>query len=134
MRTRLPVVTGVLVAATISLTLAATCGAGSTPTASSTAAVTGRVTAGPTCPVERADHPCPPAPVSATVQAKTKNGRVVASAHTDADGRYRLRLRAGAYVLVAVTANTFPRCAPTEVTARANQTTRAAISCDTGIR
>jgi hypothetical protein len=121
-------------AAMLSLSLAA-CGGSTSTGTPPTATLAGRVTAGPTCPVERLDHPCPPAPVSATVQARSrKGGRVVASTRTDADGRYRLRLRAGAYTLVAVTTKPFPRCSPVNVTARANHTVRAAIVCDTGIR
>ena len=122
-----------LAATLLSLTLAA-CGTSASPGAQSAATLTGRVTAGPTCPVERADHPCPPAPVSATVQARTSRGRVVASTRTDANGRYRLRLRAGSYTLVAVTPKPFPQCSPVNVTVKANQSARAPISCDTGIR
>lgn len=119
--------------AVVSLTLTA-CAAGKSPSTPSTATLIGRVTAGPTCPVERPDRPCPPAPVSATVQTRTTGGRVVASTHTDGDGRYRLQLRPGAYVLVAITPTLMPRCSPVNVTVSANHTTRAAISCDTGIR
>src|SRR5438552_3559846 len=53
-----------------------------------TGVVTGRVTAGPTCPVERVGHPCPPRPVVADVQARAA-GRVVASTRSRADGTYR---------------------------------------------
>jgi hypothetical protein len=126
-------VIGAPLAAMLSLTLAA-CGTAAGPGTQSAATVTGRVTAGPTCPVERPDDPCPPAPVSATVRATTSQGRVVASTHTAADGRYRLRLRAGSYTLVAVTSKAFPQCSPVTVTVKARQSARVAISCDTGIR
>jgi len=110
------------------------CAAASTPQqATPRGTVAGRVTAGPTCPVERAGHPCPPAPVSAEVQARVA-GRVKASTHTDADGRYALRLASGKYTLVAVTKQRYPRCAGRTVTVRAEHVTRAAITCDTGIR
>jgi hypothetical protein len=127
--------------AAVSMTLTA-CGASatqSTPSSSSTSAsaaatVTGRVTAGPTCPVERPGHPCPPAPVSATVRAVPAHGDAVASTHTDTTGRYRLHVRPGAYTIIVVTPNGLPRCPPVGVTAKPRQTIRAAISCDTGIR
>jgi hypothetical protein len=122
-----------LVAAMMSLTLAA-CGTGTNSSNASTATLTGNVTAGPTCPVERADHPCPQTPVSATVQAQSGKGRVVASTHTDKDGRYLLRLRVGTYTIVAITPKMLPRCSPVRVTLRAARTTRATLSCDTGIR
>ena len=126
--------------AAMSLTLTA-CGASTgatvkaTPGTFATGTVAGRVTAGPTCPVERPDHPCPPAAVSATVEARNESGaKVVASAHTDADGGYHFRLRPGVYTLVAVTPNALPRCSPVNITVRVDHTTRAAIPCDTGIR
>src|SRR5438105_15334458 len=94
------------------------CAAASTPQqAAPRGTVTGRVTAGPTCPVERAGHPCPPAPVSAVVQARAQ-GRVAASTHTDERGRYTLPLRAGAYRRVAVTTEGYPRCAPRDAEVR----------------
>jgi len=110
------------------------CGASTASSASPpTGTVTGLVTAGPTCPVERAGHLCPPAPVSAVVQARAQ-GRVAASTHTDERGRYTLRLRAGAYRLVAVTKQGYPRCSPRDVKIREHQVIHAAIACDTGIR
>jgi hypothetical protein len=94
----------------------------------------GYVTAGPTCPVERPDQPCPPRPVAAQVNAQDASGRTVATTRTDQAGRYSLSLAAGTYTLVAVTGATFPRCPPTSVTVRPVGPTRADISCDTGIR
>jgi hypothetical protein len=95
--------------------------------------VRGRVTAGPTCPVERPDQPCPPRPVEARVDAFADN-RQVAGTQADADGRYALTLPPGRYTLTATTGAELPRCNPTEVTVVANQVATADISCDTGIR
>jgi len=89
---------------------------------------------GPTCPVERAGHPCPRAAVSATVQAKTANGQIVSSTLTDKDGGYRFQLRPGTYELVVVTPKSWPHCSPVIVKVSADHTTHAAMSCDTGIR
>jgi hypothetical protein len=94
----------------------------------------GYVTAGPTCPVERAGQPCPPAPVTAHVQAQDPSGRTVAATDTDSHGRYQLVLPPGPYTLTATTGSTYPRCPPVQVTVRAGTATRADISCDTGIR
>jgi hypothetical protein len=93
----------------------------------------GRVTAGPTCPVERVDHPCPPSPVVAEVQARIA-GRVIARTRSHPDGSYQLRLPPGTYTVIALARGTTPRCAPVEVTIAASNTTSANISCDTGIR
>ncbi len=94
----------------------------------------GYVTAGPTCPVERPDQPCPPRPVSAVVEARDSGGSTVASVTSDSFGRYALGLSPGAYVLVVVTANDWPRCSDTHVTVPPGSAARADISCDTGIR
>jgi len=120
--------------AALSLIVLTACGADATAATPRSGTVTGRVTAGPTCPVERAGHPCPPRAVSADVQAQTRAGAVIASTHTASNGHFTLRLRAGTYALVAVTHKTFPRCARRHVTVKANTVTTAPISCDTGIR
>ncbi|MGH7746595.1 MAG: carboxypeptidase-like regulatory domain-containing protein [Candidatus Dormibacteria bacterium] len=102
--------------------------------ASSTTGAYGHVTAGPTCPVERPDHPCPPRPVAARVDAQDGSGHTVATTTTDQAGAYSLRLPPGTYTLVVVTGSTSPRCQPTPVTVHPGGPTRADISCDTGIR
>lgn len=95
--------------------------------------VYGYVTAGPTCPVEREDQPCPPHPVATVVQARTASGVTVGSTETDSDGRYALDLAPGSYSL-AVAGPTWPRCPTTPITVRAGSLVRVDISCDTGIR
>jgi hypothetical protein len=91
------------------------------------------VTAGPTCPVERPDQPCPPKPVSGTVTA-LQNGVTVTSTVTDGAGHYALNLNAGTYSIVVDTGSVFPRCPTSNVTVAAGQRTHADIGCDTGIR
>lgn len=94
----------------------------------------GYVTAGPTCPVERPDQPCPPRPVAATIDARDLGGATVASTQSDSYGRYALALSPGSYLLVVVTPSGWPRCPDTRVTVQARAAVRADISCDTGIR
>jgi hypothetical protein len=116
--------------------LLAECGTSTDPSTRggpATGVVIGRVTAGPTCPVERVGHACPPRPVVAEVQASAA-GRIVASTHSGADGSYRLELPGGTYTVVAVTQNALPRCVPGTVTVKTAHTTSGDITCDTGIR
>lgn len=115
--------------------LLAACSSGTRPLdhSSATGTLSGRVTAGPTCPVERPDTPCPPRPVVAEVQARQVR-RVVASGRSGRDGSYRLRLPAGTYTLVVVTPSPFPRCTPRTVTVIAGRVTDGDLGCDTGIR
>lgn len=98
-----------------------------------TGVIAGRVIAGPTCPVERVDHPCPPSPVVAEVQARIGD-RIIASTNSNHDGSYRLKLPRGTYTIIAVTHGTFPHCAARTITVAASSTAFADISCDTGIR
>jgi Carboxypeptidase regulatory-like domain len=95
--------------------------------------VAGRVTAGPTCPVEQVGHPCPPQPVSGTIKAQ-KASRTVAHTRSDANGNYSMPLAPGRYTLVVQTGSTFPRCPTTPVTVPRGQVVTVNITCDTGIR
>ena len=75
----------------------------------------GYVTAGPTCPVERAEHPCPPRPVMAQIEARDSAGSLVATGPSDAAGRYSLSLRPGQYTLTVSTGEILPRCPVADV-------------------
>jgi len=92
------------------------------------------VTAGPTCPVERADQPCAPSPVHARVDAVDSEGRTAASATTDDAGRYALGIAPGSYTLRVAVDGPFPRCPDTPVSVTAGSAAVADIGCDTGIR
>ena len=106
------------------------------PTAPFTRASTvyGFVTAGPTCPVERLDQPCPPRPVKTTIQARSIGGGTSGSATSGDNGRYEMTLPPGRYKLYAQSESMFPQCQPIEVEVTPNSVTRGDISCDTGIR
>jgi hypothetical protein len=104
------------------------------PPAPSGTGAYGYVTAGPTCPVERPDQPCPPRPVIAEVDARDTAGTLVAKGQSDAAGRYSLSLPAGSYTLTISTGMAFPRCPAVHVTVGVGARTRADVSCDTGIR
>lgn len=106
------------------------------PPPGSSTDVYGKVTAGPTCPVERVEQPCEPRPVDTDVQAQTAAGDVVAITHTDSTGAYNLSLAPGSYTLIAVTATAaaLPRCQPTPVIVTPGTAAQANIDCDTGIR
>ena len=96
--------------------------------------VHGTVSAGPTCPVERADEPCPPQPAVATVRATNESGEEIATTESGSDGRYSVALPPGRYVLTATTGSAYPYCDPTEIEVPPARDVVADISCDTGIR
>jgi len=91
--------------------------------------------AGPTCPVERSDSPCPDRPVTATVIVTDASGKQVTRVATAGDGRFTIRLAPGSYVVRGERAGGLGRLAPpVDVTVRAGQFTSVTLTFDTGIR
>jgi hypothetical protein len=103
-------------------------------TATGNGTVTGVVTAGPTCPVQRADVPCPPRPLQVDVVGRDRTGDEAARAHSAADGSFTMSLPAGYYELEVVTSDGVMRCPARGVDVVAGATVRADIACDTGMR
>ena len=107
--------------------------------------VVGVVMSGPLCPVQTS--PCAGRPVRAVVQVRKGPltrpigsqtflpGEVIAVAHTDANGRFRVNLRPGSYVLEAVPpAGTTLATKPLPVEVQAGRFTYVTVPLDTGIR
>src|SRR5207249_1393233 len=61
----------------VSIALALMVAACGTPAAQPGTGIQGMVQAGPTCPVERIDSPCPPRPLAATVVVRVQHERAV---------------------------------------------------------
>ena len=60
----------------------------------------GTVVAGPSCPIETSDYPCPPKPVpNRQVMIETPDGKIAATPTTDSDGRFSVNLAPGTYVV-----------------------------------
>jgi hypothetical protein len=94
----------------------------------------GAVSAGPTCPVERVDSPCPPRPLSAEIDARDASGHLAGSTRSGSDGQYRLALLPGTYTLTVAAPGPFPRCPTPTATVIAGKVAMLDIGCDTGIR
>jgi hypothetical protein len=96
------------------------------------------VLAGPTCPVEQVENPCPPAHVTnRPVTISRPDGVVVATTTTDARGHFNIALAPGAYVIrVAIVPGEvgLRQDSSGDVTMIAGQTTAVQIMLDTGIR
>jgi hypothetical protein len=92
----------------------------------------GTVTRGPTAPVCRVGTPCT-APAKHVTLYFTRNGTTQRTT-TDAQGRYRLRLRAGMYSVKTDQRPFGVRPQPRNVTVRAGVDSRMNFMIDTGIR
>jgi hypothetical protein len=92
----------------------------------------GVVHKGPIMPVCRADVPCD-APAQVTL-VFTRAGKVVARARSDAEGRYRVALPAGYYVVRTNPRIGFGVIRPLNVHVRKGHFDRLNFSIDTGIR
>ena len=96
--------------------------------------IRGTVTAGPTCPVEIANSPCPPAVWTGTVRATASGGQRFET-ETDDQGNYNLPLSEGTYTVVPVTEGSGPpSAAPVSVSVTRGTTQTLDLQVDTGIR
>jgi Carboxypeptidase regulatory-like domain len=135
-----PLILALALAAGLALAACGVSGGGGTGTVPgpNEGTLAGQVLAGPTCPVERAENPCPPRPVPGRhVDVQTPGGQVVATATTDTLGNFTVTLAPGTYVVrvPSTPPSIYPRqTAPVNVTIRAGQTTHVQIVLDTGIR
>jgi hypothetical protein len=96
--------------------------------------VRGTVLAGPTCPVERADNPCPDKPIVADVRIVRADGSTAATTRSGSDGRYSVAVAPGSYTVQATSSSAFSGCRPVDVTVSQGAYATADVSCDTGIR
>jgi len=98
--------------------------------------ITGVVTLGPMCPVERVGSPCPDRPLQAEIQVK-RGGDVVQTVRSDASGHFTVNLPPGDYVLVGMPptpGSPLPLAKSVDVTVRPHQFTQVTIGFDSGIR
>ncbi len=101
--------------------------------------MSGQVLLGPTCPVEAEGQPCEDSPatdVAVTVHEPsgsdpTTPGEAVADGRTGDDGRFRIDLDPGDYL---VTAEAGMYCEPVPVAVVAGEYAEVDVHCDTGIR
>jgi hypothetical protein len=96
--------------------------------------VRGKVLYGPTCPVERPDDRCI-RPYEATLRIlRQATHRLVATVRSAEDGRFRVRLAPGRYVIVPVSGRPYPQASRRPVRVRRHEFTRVTIRFDGGIR
>ena len=99
-----------------------------------TSGIRGQALAGPQCPVEMADSPCPDLPWEGTVVATDTSSGDAFTATTDTDGRFELALAPGTYEVTIGAASTPPTAEPQTVTVEEGTFTEIEVFVDTGIR
>lgn len=95
--------------------------------------IEGRVIIRPVRPVERRGV-TNQRPYQAKITVLDAAGREVAAVESDAEGRFRLSLPPGAYVLRPESPGAYPRAAEQRVVVRRNATTQVEIVYDSGMR
>ena len=98
--------------------------------------VEGIVTIGPMCPVIQIGQPCPDKPYAAKLTVANPSGKIIARGSADADGRYRILLAPGDYLLEAKAADggPFPAAASRPFSVRQGEWTTLNVILDSGIR
>jgi hypothetical protein len=94
----------------------------------------GTVTAGPRCPVARAERPCPPREVPGALVQLLDGTRILADDLTDQHGRFRLQAPAGQFVVRATNVGAYRSTASHPVRLAPGTTTTVSLQLDTGIR
>jgi hypothetical protein len=98
----------------------------------------GDVVAGPTCPVERAEDPCPPKAVpNREVQILGANNAIVATTMTDSKGHFSVAVAPGTYtVILPIKPGQIGmrQISDVKVSVVAGQIATVKIMLDTGIR
>ena len=115
------------------------CGAQDAGTTRDQSGVAGQVHLGPQCPVETEGDPCADQPAAGSRVTVARQlpgdsyagGEVVARTTTDANGRYRVAVAPGEYV---VTADAGMSCELMDARVAPGAYSKVDIPCDTGIR
>jgi hypothetical protein len=115
----------------VAVALASCAGAGA---GDGTSGIRGQALAGPQCPVETQDSPCPPVPYEGTVVATDVESGAEYTVDTDTDGRFELPLEPGTYQVSIVSDPPPPFAKPQTVTVEPDSFTEITVSVDTGIR
>ena len=96
--------------------------------------IEGIVTIGPMCPVMQENVPCPDKPYQAELNVLTTSGKEVTRFQTDENGRFRIDLAPGDYILHPESPNGLPYAEDLPFTVNDHEFTQLKISYDSGIR
>jgi hypothetical protein len=96
--------------------------------------IDGLVLLGPQCPVQTLDDPCADEPYAAWINVRDAGGGLVGRVQSGDDGRFRVGLRPGSYVLDPESGSPFPIASAQDVRVEPGSYADVLVSFDTGIR
>src|SRR3990172_4459790 len=107
-----------------------TCSINPTPTDSG---IEGQVLIGPMCPVVQAGQECPDQPYQAALTVNSLNGRKIAQVQTDEQGRFKIPLAPGEYILHPESTNMLPFASEQTFIVEEGKFTQIIVNYDSGI-
>jgi uncharacterized membrane protein len=116
----------------VTIILLATCSAQQSAPADS--GVAGQVFIGPMCPVVQMGQECPDQPYQAVLTVNSLEGERIAQVQTDEQGRYKIPLEPGNYILHPESPNVMLFAAEAAFIVEAGKFTQLAVHYDSGIR
>ena len=96
--------------------------------------VEGQVFIGPVCPVVQPGQDCADKPYQAYLVVNKSNGREIVKVQTDEQGRFKIPLDPGEYILQPESPNVMPTAGEQTFTVEAGKFTQVNITYDSGIR
>src|SRR5215204_2892952 len=109
--------------------LLATCSTQPAVTATASG-IEGQVFIGPVCPVVQQGQECPDQPYQATLVVNNLNGREVVKVQTDIQGRFKIQLEPGEYILHPESPNVMPFAGDQTFTVAAGRFTQIRVTYD----
>ena len=108
-----------------------TCSVDATPANSG---IEGQVLIGPMCPVVQDGQECPDQPYQATLTVNSLNGGKIIQVQTDEQGRFKIPLMPGEYILHPESPNGLPYASEQTFRVEASSFTQIIVNYDSGIR
>ena len=96
--------------------------------------IEGQAFLGPMCPAPQQGQECPDQPYQATLTVKSLDGLQIAQFQTDAQGRFRVSLVPGEYILHPESPNGLPFAGDQSFIVETGRYTQITIHYDSGIR
>ena len=94
----------------------------------------GQVLIGPMCPVVQVGQPCPDQPYQTKLTINGQDGKRITQVQTDQQGRFKISLKPGQYILHPESPNVMPFTAEQSFSVAAGQFTQITVNYDSGIR